>query len=78
MAVIFNQPKRSRGHAKALPYPDLNQPGRLWVGHLETLYGIRHSTVYAHLRKKLLPPPDGRVGKRPFWKPATIKAHLEQ
>lgn len=78
MAVIFNQPKRTRGHARALPVPDLNQPGRLRVGHLMTLYGMSHSALYANLKKHLLPPSDGRVGKRQYWKPETIKAHLEQ
>ena len=78
MAITIIKPKRSRGHAKALPCNSLDQPGRLYVGHLETLYNISHSTVYTHVRKKIIPPPDGRVGKRPFWKPSTIKADLEK
>jgi hypothetical protein len=78
MAVNFTKRKSSRGHAKALPPVDLSQPGRLRIGHLETYYNLSHSAVYVHLRKGLIPPPDGRVGSRPYWKPATIKAHLEQ
>lgn len=78
MAVTINKPKRSRGHAKALPCNSLDQPGRLWIGHLETLYNISHSGVYTYLRRNLIPPPDGRVGRRPYWKSATIKAHLEE
>lgn len=65
-----------RGHAKALPRPDLNQPGRVRVGHLMSLYGLSHSSIYAHLRKKLLPPPDGAIAGRPYWWPETIKADL--
>jgi len=38
------------GHAKPLPVTlDLNQPGRLRVGHLLTLFGISHSSLYKGL-----------------------------
>lgn len=74
-----NQPTSSkRGHAKPLPRPDLTQPGRLRVGHLMTFYGLSHSSVYAHLKRKLLPPPDGVVAGRPYWKTETIRADLEK
>jgi hypothetical protein len=67
-----------RGHAKALPRPDLNVPGRLRVGHLMTVYGLGHSSVYAHLRLSILPQPDGYVAGRPYWRSETIKADLER
>jgi hypothetical protein len=70
--------KPTRGHAKALPRPDLNVPGRLRVGHLMTVYDLGHSTVYAHIDKKLLPPHDGVVAGRRYWRTETIKADLEK
>lgn len=70
--------KPQRGHAKALPLPDLNAPGRLRVGHLLSAYGLSHSTLYSHLKLKLLPQPDGYVARRPYWRTETIKADLEK
>jgi hypothetical protein len=67
-----------RGHAKPLPRPDLNVPGRLRVGHLMTLYGLSHSSVYAHIDKLLLPPHDGVVAGRRYWRTETIKADMEK
>lgn len=64
------------GHSKPLPKPDLNQPGRWRVGHLMSLYGLSHSSVYAHLRKQLLPPPDGYIANRPYWRSETLRADL--
>ncbi len=73
------EPRKSqRGHAKALPRPDLNVPGRLRVGHLMTVYGLSHSCVYAHLDKRLLPQHDGVVAGRRYWRTETIKADLEK
>lgn len=69
-------PRPPRGHAKALPCPDLNQPCRLRIGHLRTIYGLSHSSVYVHLKKGLLPPADGVIGGRQYWRPETIKNHL--
>jgi predicted DNA-binding transcriptional regulator AlpA len=43
-----------------------------------TFYGISHSSVYAHLKKGLLPPPDGFICRRPYWLTSTIKADLEK
>ena len=77
MAVTITQKQSIRGHSKALPRIDLNQPGRLRVGHLMTYYSLSHSSIYTHLRKKLLPPPDGVVASRPYWRTETIKADLE-
>jgi predicted DNA-binding transcriptional regulator AlpA len=78
MVVISTQKKALRGHSKALPRIDLNQPGRVRVGHMMTFYGISHSSVYAHLKKGLLPPPDGFICRRPYWLTSTIKADLEK
>ena len=70
--------KAPRGHSKALARVDLDQPGRLRIGHVMTYYGLSHSSVYAHLKKNLLPPPDGVVAGRPYWRTETIKAHLQK
>jgi hypothetical protein len=70
--------KPQRGHAKALPRPDLNVTGRCRVGHLITVYDLSASSVYAHLKLKLLPQPDGYVAGRPYWRNETIKADLER
>jgi hypothetical protein len=79
MAVIIKRsPTSKSGHSKPLPPVDLNVPGRLYVGHIMTLYHIGHSTVYEHIRQKLLPPWDGKVGRRPYWRTQTIREHLAQ
>lgn len=73
------QPRaRHRGHAKALPCPDLNQPLRLRIGHLQTLYGVSPSTVYVYLKKGLIPPADGVIAGRQYWRTDTIKNDLEK
>lgn len=69
-------PVGQRGHSKALPPVDLNQPGRLRIGHLRTYFGISHSSVYTYIRRGVISPPDGRVAGRPYWKTETIKADL--
>jgi hypothetical protein len=78
MADTVNQSKPNIGHSKSLPRPDLNAPGRLRIGHLMTLYGLSHSTFYEHRKRLLLPPPDGSVAGRPYWRTETIKADLEK
>ncbi len=78
MAIIIHHQKSQRGHSKALPQVDLNQPGRLRIGHLMTFYGLSHSSVYVHIKKKLLPQPDGQVAGRPYWRTETIKADLQK
>ena len=78
MAIVIKTMKPQVGHSKALPRIDLNQPGRLRVGHLMTFYGLSHSSVYAHLKKGLLPPPDGVICRRSYWLTSTIKADLER
>lgn len=76
MTVTVKKPRD--GHCKALPRVDLNLPARLYVGHLMTFYSLCNSSVYTHLRRNLLPQPDGRIGHRLYWKSATIKADLEK
>jgi predicted DNA-binding transcriptional regulator AlpA len=77
-ANIAALPKKQRGHSKPLPVTiDLSQPGRLRVGHVMSLLSISHATLYARLREGTIPPPDGKDGKRPHWKTATIRAFLD-
>lgn len=69
---------KSCGHTKAQPpIINLDQPGRLRVAHVMALLGVSHSTLYAGISSGRYPPPDGRDGKLPFWKTATVKAFLE-
>ncbi len=78
LAVHPSKDKKKQGHAKPLPLTlDLNQPGRLRVGHLMNLFSISHATLYARLMTGSLPKPDGRDGKRPYWKTSTVRALLE-
>ena len=67
-------------HAKplALGTIDLNKPGRLRVGHLMSLLAISHATLYARLRGDgvAIPQPDGKDGRRPYWKTSTIRNYL--
>ena len=78
MSVLIVSKKPQTGHSRALPRVDLDQPGRLRVGHLMTLYGLSHSSIYAHLRRQTLPPPDGVIANRPYWRTETIKADLQK
>jgi hypothetical protein len=67
---------RQRGHAKARPAPDLNLPGRLRIGHLQTLYDVSPSTVYVYLKKGLIPPADGVIAGHQYWLHETIRNDL--
>jgi hypothetical protein len=79
MAVTIKNEKKPRdGHCKALPRIDLNIPARLYVGHIMTYYDMCNSTVYANMRRLLLPQPDGKIGHRLYWKTSTIKADLNK
>jgi len=80
MAVIYTncEPKPGRGHSKALPRVDLNLPGWLYIGHLESYYNVSHSSVYSYIEKGLIPSADSRIGRRQVWKTSTIKAALEK
>ncbi|MFO1397413.1 MAG: hypothetical protein U1F48_10150 [Burkholderiales bacterium] len=69
--------KKKQGHAKPLPTPNgLHDLARLRVGHLMNLLAISHSTLYARLLTGTIPKPDGRDGKRPYWKTSTVRALL--
>ncbi len=70
--------KSARGHSKCLPLPNLAVPGRLRIGHLMTAYGLSHSSVYAHLQRKWIPAPDGKIGSRPYWLTKTIQEDLDK
>lgn len=70
------KPVVQRGHSKALPRIDLNQPGRLRIGHLMTYFGVSHSSVYVYIKNGVISPPDGRASGRPYWRTDTIKADL--
>ena len=80
--------KKAGPHArKAMPPPfPLDQPGRLRIAHLQYLFSISHTTVYARIEQKVIPEPDGHDLKnrpkgrqgRPYWKTATIRPLLEE
>jgi predicted DNA-binding transcriptional regulator AlpA len=73
------RPKKA-GHSKALPVAciDLQQAGRLRVGHLLTLFSVSHSTLYNRIRSGQIPQPDGVDGTRPFWKTETVRHALQK
>ena len=84
MAIVINgqpttlapTPKKKSGHTRPrAPEISLDAPGRLRVAHLLALYALSHSALYARLRMKRIPPPDGR-DPRPYWNTATIKHDL--
>lgn len=73
------KPKKANGHTKAVaPTISLDQPGRLRVAHVLSIYGISHSTLYAGLKRKRYPKPDGYDGVMPYWMTSTIRQSLEQ
>jgi hypothetical protein len=67
---------KQRGHSNALPCPNLNQPGRLRIGHLMTVYNLSHSSIYVHIDKGLIPPADGKIARRQYWRVETIRNDL--
>ena len=73
VALPTAKPK-PQGHCKPLPFDvaDLHKPGRLRVGHLLTLFAVSHSTFYKYQAAGLIPKPDGREFKRPFWFTSTV------
>jgi hypothetical protein len=81
---ITGLPKKQPGHTTPkAPIISLDQPGRLRVAHLLAILGVSHGTLYAGLRPKpgetatRYPKPDGRDGRFPYWKTATVKAFLD-
>jgi len=73
-----NQSAGRSGHTKARPVPaSLEGRVRLRTGHLLTLYGVAHSTLYDRLRAGRIPKADGDDG-RPWWWQESIRADLER
>ena len=74
--VTSSKLKKATGHAKplAIDKSALLKPGRLKPGHLMTLYGISHSTLYKRRADGLIPPPDLTEYGRPLWFTHTIAA----
>ena len=66
--------KVRHGHAAPLPVPEaLGGLKRLRVGHLMNLLAISHATLYARLKTGAIPRPDGKDGKRPYWRTSTVR-----
>lgn len=74
MPVTINRPEKQRqkGHSSVLKTPDLNTPGLLFKGHLLGILNVSDTTLKTHIKRTLVPPPDGHLGKRPFWRKSTI------
>ena len=71
-----SKPKKS-GHTKAVaPTIPLNQPGRLRVAHLMSIFGVSHSTLYAGIKSGRYPKRDGKDGRMPYWHTETIQSFL--
>ena len=72
-AAALKNSKKKSGHTKAaLPTISLTEPGRLKVKHLMALFSIGHSTLYAGMKRKKYPKPDGYDGASPYWNTETI------
>ncbi len=76
MEEVFEEERKRQRRCKPLNRPDLNELGRLRIGHLMAVYDLSHSSIVKHLNKGLIPPADGVIAGRRYWKTATIKADL--
>ncbi|KIG09825.1 hypothetical protein BurMR1_3062 [Burkholderia sp. MR1] len=84
MAVVFRTKaatakKRPPRNGDARPRPvslDLDQPGRLRVGHLLTLLSVSSKTFYVRKAAGLYPAPDGYEGRSPYWNTKTVRDFL--
>lgn len=78
MAIKFiRTPAKKSGHTRPqAPTLSLDQPGRLRVAHLLSVFGVAHSTLYHGIQMKRYPKPDGYDGKMPYWKTETIREFL--
>jgi len=88
MALFFNVGKKSLAvvrkqsgkatHARALPLTnvDLDKPMRLRTGHMQTLFSVSCSTLYAREKAGTIPKRDGKDGNRPYWLTTTVKKAL--
>lgn len=84
MALFFvkasppsGKPKKSSHTKAAAPSISLDQPGRLRVAHLLSIFGVSHSTLYAGIRSGRYPKPDGVDGRIPYWNTETIRDFLQ-
>ena len=86
MAVTFitvpkpdpKKPKKPCGHTKpAAPTISLDQPGRLRVKHLLSIFGVSHSTLYDGFASGRYPKCDGVDGRMPWWHTETIRNFLQ-
>ena len=76
--VSTTKPARHSSHVlPRSPVIDINGPGRLRTAHVLALCGISHSTLYARLKMKIFPSPDGMDGGMNFWNTQTIRCFLE-
>ena len=78
--LVKLEKKKRNGHAKrkVLLPGHFNADSKLRVGHLQELFGISNSTVYAQIAKGKIKPPDGRDGKtnrKPYWR---AESYLEE
>lgn len=65
------------GHTRPkAPIINLEQPGRLRVCHVISLFGVSHSTWYAGLKSGRYPAADGFDGRMPYWHTETIRPLL--
>lgn len=64
--------------AKKLPPPpkSLDQPGWLRVDDVIAFFAVSRTTLYNGIHIGRYPPPDGKDGRRPYWKTETIKRWL--
>jgi len=76
--VIASRPKAKCGHTKPkAPIISLEQPGRLRVAHLMSLFSVSHSTLYAGIKSGRYPKADGKDGNFQFWNTETIRQFLQ-
>lgn len=59
------------------PEISLNQPGRLRVAHLLSLFSVSRTTLYNGISSGRYPEPDGKDGRMPYWNTETIRRWLE-
>lgn len=78
------KPKKNNQRKAAPSGMSLDGPGRLRIRHLQTLFSVSHTTVYAMIKRGEIPPPDGRDSSwrvsnpgRPYWFTSTIRPLVE-
>jgi hypothetical protein len=76
--------RRKKNRQGKPPKISLDQPGRLHLDNLQSVFDISHTTVYKRIEQGILPAPDGYdmpnrpKGKRgrPYWFTSTIRPYL--